>query len=922
MEPIHSFGYWVRRRRKALDLTQAELARRSACTESLIRKIEADERRPSRALAELLAKELEVPEDERELFLQVARAERSTARLSSPADVPRTALAPTAAAAGVDVPLRASLPAALTPLVGRTRDLADLLGHLRDPACRLVTLVGAGGIGKTRLAVETARAAGATPELREQFADGILFVALDSVEGVAGIVTAIGGAAGFQFFGSLSPRQQLLDYLHDKRVLLVLDNFEHLMEGAGLVSEILAAAPGVKVLVTSRAALNLMEAWIYPVGGLAVPEAAGPETLAEYEAVQLFLQSARRIKGGFCLDNVGEHVSRICRLVEGMPLGIELAAAWLNVLSVEQIAAEIDRSLDILTARYQNLPERHRSMRAVFESSWRLLDDHMREVLSRLAIFRGGFQLEAAQAIAGASIADLATLVEASLLWLTDGGRYDMHGLLRQFALGHLSAQHAARAILGRHSRYYLALPAAHHQAMKGKAQRAALDTVAAELENVRLAWHTAVDHSDRAAIEGALPALYDFFQIRSRYLEGLDLISYTAERMLPPAGAALHDPASRLWIRLRMRQGALGFYLGDYANASAVLEDALHRGRAAHMRNEVAFALNVLGQLAGWQGQRQPARRYLEESLALCEAVDDQAGKANALHKLAQLHGSFGDYEQARQLAQLSLAICQRLGRLDWIGYALDVLGWITVCLGDYTASEAHYLASLAIFEETGDRLGMALALGGLGSVAWALGGDNLEEATLYMLQSLALCRDIGHRHHASSRLWYLSQIAVDGGEDDAAEQWAREGLALAEAVGSELFMAYNMCSLGAVACRRGQYTRAREHFLAVLQLAAAADHFPPMTIALIGLALAWIGEGRESGVAPSRRRALDRRAYETLVVAGRHPGCWAPFRSRTETILADLPVPEEDGASQTEDSDRALRTLVARLLQDETGR
>ncbi|MBI1877997.1 MAG: XRE family transcriptional regulator [Chloroflexi bacterium] len=420
-EMITSFGYWVRRRRKALDLTQAALAQHVGCALVTLKKIEWDERRPSAQMAERLADYLAISAAERDQFLRMARGEFVTAMLSP--------------AAGVEARLfKHHLPSPATPFIGREKELADITRRLKDPTCRLLALIGPGGIGKTRLAIRAAQHLVDAQPTELIFVHGIIFVPLTPVSSLGGLVAAIAEAANFTFYSNVPPQQQLLDYLREKEMLLVLDNFEQLLtppegedaSGVDLLAEILAVAPAVKLLVTSRETLNLQEAWFHPIAGLAFPELlpapSAERTVAEveaYDAVRLFVQSARRAQVGFSLAAEQKSVVRICRLVEGMPLGIELAAAWLKTLACDQIAHEIERSLDILSTRLQNMPERHRSMRAVFEHSWRLLVEAEQAVLQRLSVFRGGFQYQAAESVADASLMTLAALVEKSLLQVT-----------------------------------------------------------------------------------------------------------------------------------------------------------------------------------------------------------------------------------------------------------------------------------------------------------------------------------------------------------------------------------------------------------------------------------------------------------------------------------------------------------------------
>ncbi|HET8630434.1 MAG TPA: BTAD domain-containing putative transcriptional regulator [Thermomicrobiales bacterium] len=358
---------------------------------------------------------------------------------------PRPAAAPRAAA-------RPALPPQPGPLIGRERELAALAARLADPACRLVTLIGPGGIGKTRLAIQVAVGQEAT------FADGACFVALAPVHPPRFLAPAIAGALGLSAQGQQDPQEHLLDALGEREALLVLDNFEHLLDGASLVAAILARAPDVKVLVTSRERLALGEEWVFPVEGLAVPgedEAGAPD---DYDAVRLFVERARKVQAGFALGAAERPaVARICRLVGGMPLAIELAAAWAAALPCAEIAREIEAGLDVLATPRRDVPERHRTVRAVFDHSWALLTEHQRDVFAALSAFRGGFERPAAEAAAGASLFTLAALVGKSFLCLTPAGRYEVHELLRQYGATQLGASAAGwRLAHDRHCDYYL----------------------------------------------------------------------------------------------------------------------------------------------------------------------------------------------------------------------------------------------------------------------------------------------------------------------------------------------------------------------------------------------------------------------------------------------------------------------------------
>ncbi|NIP18555.1 MAG: hypothetical protein GWM87_10630, partial [Xanthomonadales bacterium] len=394
---------------------------------------------------------------------------------------------------------RHNLPVQPTPFVGREAELAELARLLGDPDVRLLTVLGAGGMGKTRLALEAAAAQ------LDNFQHGVYFVPLASLQSAEAIVPTVAEALGFRFHEGGEPRQQLLNYLRSKNKLILLDNFEHLLacperghsvrsrrDGLGLVSDVLETAPDVKILSTSRARLNVQGEHLFHLAGMDFPDWETPEDALHYSAVKLFLQSARRVRPGFELAAADlRHVARICRLVGGMPLGILLAAGWLEMLAPAEIAAEISQSLDFLETDLRDVPERQRSMRAVFDHSWSLLTEREREVFQGLSVFRGGFTRQAAQQVTGASLRELMALVNKSLLQRDPRGRYEIHELLRQYAAEKLEGSEVAEGVRQRHADFYLALAEEAEPELEGAEPAVWLSQLDAEQGNLRaaLAW-------------------------------------------------------------------------------------------------------------------------------------------------------------------------------------------------------------------------------------------------------------------------------------------------------------------------------------------------------------------------------------------------------------------------------------------------
>ena len=376
------------------------------------------------------------------------------------------------------------LPPYPTPFVGRQDELEQINALLSDPICRLVTLIGPGGIGKTRLALRCAE------DQQPNFPDGVFFVPLTPVDSSDLIASAIASALQLTFYSPEDLRVQIVRYLSEKHMLLVMDNFEHLLADTSLLEDALRAAPDLKFIVTSRERLNLLEEWTLVLEGLSFPAEQTTEPPESYSAVQLFAQRARQMQPDFSIRSNAESIQIICQRVEGMPLALELAASWLRAMSCHQIAAHMEQSYDFLTTPLRNVPERHRSLRAVFEQSWKLLSAGEQQVLTRLSVFRGGFDLQAAEQIAGASLPMLAGLADKSLIQMKGDGRYDLHELLRQYAAEKLSASATVDAA-NRHLDYYLKLADMAEPYLWSIEQMRWYDRLEADIDNLRtaLAW-------------------------------------------------------------------------------------------------------------------------------------------------------------------------------------------------------------------------------------------------------------------------------------------------------------------------------------------------------------------------------------------------------------------------------------------------
>jgi predicted ATPase/DNA-binding SARP family transcriptional activator len=706
------------------------------------------------------------------------------------------------------------------PFIGRQRELTEITYRLGDSSCRLLTLVGPGGIGKTRLAIEVARRL----DCPESCAH---FVSLASITSPALLVSTIAEALGISFYGGQDPRARTLDYLRDKGTLLILDNFEHILEGADLITEMLRSAPGVKILVTSRERLNLHEEWLYEVEGMDFPTDSDADKLEDFSAVELFLQNARRLDPGFSLsDENGPHIVRICQLVEGMPLAIELAVAWIRMLSCREIADELEKSLDFLAVSLRDIPARHRSLRAVFEHSWRLLSETEKQAFRKLSVFQGGFDRNTAEQVAGASLFTLSTLADKSLLRLTPSGRYQIHQTLAQYGRERLD-EHSdeKRAVYSRYCEYFAEF--AHHRLTKFREgqQKEALEEIEGEIDNLRVAWHWAVEHDRTSDIEKALDGIYAFYESRGWFEEAQENIACAVERLRT---ISQRESSGDLWLTLArclVRQGRLRASLGCYEEARSLLEEGLTKIRALDALEEAVFALTALGDVAWELGKYTEARRRHEESATICRKNNNQRGLAISLDKLGFMNMSLGQFEEAKHFLLESVEINREIGDRMGMASPLGNLGWVAFVEGEVGESRKYFEEAIAISREFGNPMVMALDQAGL-SVALNAQQEH-SKAKAIAQESLSTAREAGYQLAIVTALGGLGDALRAEGDYERARVCLHEGFKIAIELSMQPMYLLLLISWASLMADEGEGERAVEILTLILHNAGEVEAF-----------------------------------------------------------------------------------------------
>lgn len=860
-----------------------------------------------------------------------------------------------------------NLPVQATPFVGREKELTEIIQRLhKNPEYRLITLVGPGGIGKTRLSIEMAGRA------IDAFRDGTAFVSLASVNDSSLIVSAIAEAIQFNFQGDADPKKQLLHHLHQKNYLLILDNFEQFLstsstrkdrDGEELISEMLKAAPQLKLVITSRERLHIQEEWVFDVQGMPFPqESAVPESeaqeLDDYPAIQLFIQRAQKAKSNFEITNEDLNaVIRICHLVGGMPLGIELAAPWVRSMSCKEIADEMERSFDLLETSLRNVPERHRSMRAILEQTWGQLSEEERSVLSKLSIFRGGCMRDAAETVAGTTLQLLSSLVDKALLRHGDTGRYELHELIRQFAFEQLKRSPKSHSqSLNDHYRYYCAFLEQQVDGLKGGPQLETVSKITSDIDNIRVAWRQALIAKNLDAIEQAAESLFLYNEMSGRLVEAESAFRQAATSfeiiIHQEPNTAVSEKYENTLGYLLVLQGVMVSHTGGL-NGLEITKRGMellqlhshNENRQSRYRN--AFCLMWLGWTSFLPGFYNEAEHYLEEARTIFTEISDPWGIAKSLFMISNPYIAQGKLVKAEQALRESLSICRKIQDSRSRIMVNRTLGIVTLWFGDLPLTQQLLEEAVQLSHEFNDLLGLENTLRELGKLQTAQG--NFELAAQTLLHSIEICHEIGAHWEGELAYCDVGDLYRVQGNYDAAKQALQRGLDAAKETKNRWWLPRCLAELGCIAGYRKNYVLAEQLLSEALGLWKELDHEPFYAWGLAqlghikveqdsdqskqagqlykqGLELAI--KNRQAPIALNIFVGLAKllkstgeqdKAVELLNIAIQHPNSYYETKENARNFLGDLNI--EPSKSQIKQDWQALASEMTEMLDGSKG-
>lgn len=711
---------------------------------------------------------------------------------------------------------RPDLPSWATSFVGRDVELQRIADLLDDPGCHIVSIVGPGGAGKTRLAVEAARGSW------EQHPRRTVFAALVSVETEEQLVVALADALGLAIdlahSAGRGAEEQLLDFVRERSVLIVADNCEQLLPAAGLFGRIVEAAPGVRLLVTTRSRLDLAGEWTVDVAGLTGSTDGG-------QATRLFVERARQRDPGLSLrDDDWAAVERVCQLTEAMPLAIELAAAWIGVLSPAELADELARDLDMLSSRSNDAPQRHRSLRAAFDSSWRLLDEEQRRVLASLSVFEGPFTREMAEAVAGASLMTLAELVTRSLVRRADD-RYEMHELIHRYAAEALEARGDAGAVREAHARAFVERVTARRERLQAAASPAARAELRPDVADIRAAAVWAVTHWQSHEVAPLLQAL------TIMWVAQVDPAGPPVMRELARVIDDERDRALDAGVAAPMRTKLAGFLAVSLASVDAnhesdvVVDEYLDRVRETGDRWDIATCLLARGMNRDNRDENAEAIAPLEEADALYAELGDDLMRCDTLTWLGWAHLMLGHVETAQGIFEEAQRLALAVGDPVTVAFTVSKLGTLDDAEGRPADALRRHLDAFASFDAAGNTGGVGFSLSRAGLSAYMLG--DYRASLDFTTAAFEAFDSLGHSWGSSIAAERMAFAFLGLDRPAAAREWGLKGLQLvSDGAHARLGRLSSLAAIAAAGIRQG----GRDEWLPVLRTIVADPDMPAM--------------------------------------------------------------------------------------------
>ena len=749
------------------------------------------------------------------------------------------------------------LPVLQTNFVGRKTELFQISKLLRDRNCHLLTLTGPGGVGKSRLAVECAKL------IVDEFSEGVTFISFDGCFHGDLILTKIAKALGFDIDSiatPLSPERQLIDFLRNKRVLLILDGFDQLIPHGKVLSRILENAPGVKIIVTSREKIDLMGEWLFTLSGLPVPERDDHTSLYLNDSIQLFVSRVDQLTPGFHPSTEEyRHMADICSDIEGNPLGIELAASWSEVMTIEEIKKEILQNVDFLAVDIQDLPRGHQSLRAVFNNSWELLSTKQQEMLSRLSVFQDAFDRQAAQFVARADIMQLSELVNKSLVVARDQGRFSLHSLIRQFSQEKLSMRVDQKLeVENRYSHYYEDLLIQRKDDLMESDMLGARRDIRQELTHVLAAMHWTCLHGESDSVLESLEVLLGFFAVHG-WFEGVNFFASLAEARKGHLEKIETDPKfDPTVLACCVHQAFLLSNLGQIEESEAISRTCCKALGDLGLKAELSECLHNLGVNASFRGEYEVSQSLLEEAIYMGNESDHILWPTYLLW-LGHVYFLMGAYEDGMLTLNKCHAIFMEKGTYWGAAFALSKMGLASDGLGEHKQAIRFHQSALDVFEKVENQAGKGYCLSRMSISACHLG--DYEQSKIYAEKGIQIFEAIDHHWGLSSALSCLGFAYYGLGNLQNACQAFCEALGISDRDQMAPLSLYALTGLALIMMDRGQSAKA-------LSLLAYVKHHPKMAKAYFDHALCVLGN-MDLSIFDSAKfsRALNEKTLEEIV-------------------------------------------------------